>query len=94
LPNYFDGSLQGWLLQPLIELHPPLPEQSFLPLVAPQPPLPWQVFFPAQQCFSIVVLVVFASSPGRGDAEAAAVVPNTNPVNAAPIRTLRTDFVI
>jgi len=81
-------------LHPLIELHPPLPEQEFFPLVAPHPPLPLQEFFPAQQCFSIVVVVDFVSSLGLGAAEAAAVVPITNPVNAALIISFRTVFVI
>jgi hypothetical protein len=86
--------VQGLPLQLVLVLHPPLPEQEFFPFDAPQPPLPLQVFFPAQQCFSIADFAVFASFPGLGAAEAAAVVPTTNPVRAAPIRTLRTDFVI
>jgi hypothetical protein len=51
-----------------------------------------QEFFPAQQCFAI--LVVVESSAGFGVAEAITVAPNTKPVNAAPTRALRIDFVI
>jgi hypothetical protein len=87
--------VQGLPLQPLFELHPPLPAQEFLPFVASQPPWFLQEFLPAQQCFATVV---FESSvklfPGFGDAEAAAVVPITKPANAAPTSTLRIDFVI
>jgi hypothetical protein len=67
--------------------------QLFLPLALPQPPLPAQEFFFAQQCFSIVV-GVFESSAGLGDAVATTVVPTTNPVSAAPIKSFFTDFVI
>src|SRR5260221_3008893 len=76
----------------------PLPLQSFLPLVVPQPPLPLQEFCPLQACFSFLTLVAFlplaALSPPGSCADAATLVPATNPVSAAPINSARIDLVI
>src|SRR5205085_2374649 len=79
-----------------------LPLQSFLALVVPQPPLPLQEFRPLQACFSFLLLVAFlpesdlvvALSPPVFCAIAEPVVPATKPVNAAPIKRARMDFVI
>jgi hypothetical protein len=87
-----ESSVQGFPLQLVLVLQPPVPLQEFLPLLAPQPPCPLQAFLPAQQCFA--TLVVLVSSAGLGAADAATDVPTTNPVKAAPSKSFRAVLVI